>query len=49
MFVTNDIAGIGLPEYYKHQWPLLLALLFALFLVAAIPALSLTLPNLVFG
>ena len=46
MYVTNDIAGIGMGEYFKHVKPFYLALGVVLLLLTFIPELSTALPAL---
>lgn len=46
MYVTNDIAGIGMGEYFRHVKPFYLALFGSLALLTLIPILSTFVPNL---
>jgi C4-dicarboxylate transporter, DctM subunit len=46
MFLLCRIAGIGLLEFWRHMWPIFLAMVLALLAVTLIPPLSTWLPNL---
>ncbi len=46
MYVTNDIAGIGMGEYFKHVKPFYLALFGALALITLFPIITTLIPNL---
>jgi tripartite ATP-independent transporter DctM subunit len=45
LYVTTQLADIRLEETFKAVWPMVLAMLFALVIVIAFPALSLYIPN----
>lgn len=45
LYVTTQLAGIRLEETFKAVWPMVLAMLVALFVVIAFPALSLYIPK----
>ena len=47
LFVGCAVGGVRLEEAVKTMWPFYLAILIALLLVTFIPAISLTLPNLI--
>ncbi|MBI3966767.1 MAG: TRAP transporter large permease [Chloroflexi bacterium] len=49
MFLLQRIANISMGEYIRAMWPFLTALIVLLMLVTYVPALTLWLPNLVFG
>ncbi len=49
MFAVCGITGTTPKEYTKEIWPLLLAVITVLLLVTFVPAISLTLPALVYG
>ncbi len=46
MYVTNDIAGIGMGEYFRHVKPFYLALFGSLALIILFPILVTFIPNL---
>lgn len=45
LYVTTQLAGIRLEETFKAVWPMVLAMLVALLIVIAFPALSLYIPG----
>lgn len=45
LYVTTQLADIRLEETFKAVWPMVLAMLFALVIVSAFPALSLYIPK----
>ena len=47
MFLVCRIAGIGLPEFWRHCWPIFLVLLGTLLVTALYPPLTTWLPDLV--
>jgi TRAP-type C4-dicarboxylate transport system permease large subunit len=49
LFVGCAIGGVKIEKAVQTIWPFYLAILTALLLTTYIPAISLTLPNLVFG
>jgi TRAP-type C4-dicarboxylate transport system permease large subunit len=49
LFICSNIAGVPLGKVVRALVPFLLINLFVLLLVSYVPALSLWLPNLVFG
>lgn len=48
LFLVSSISKISVGEVLKGVWPMIIALLIVLFLIAYVPALTLWLPNLVF-
>jgi len=46
MYLLCRLAGIGLHEFWRYQWPIFLMMLFALALVTYFPALTTFLPDL---
>jgi TRAP-type C4-dicarboxylate transport system permease large subunit len=48
MYTAISIVGVPIERYIKEALPLLGALIFVLFLVTFVPAISLTLPRLMF-
>jgi tripartite ATP-independent transporter DctM subunit len=49
MYTATSISGVRLEDYTREAWPLFSALVAVLLLVSTVPAISLWLPNLVFG
>lgn len=49
MFTTCSITGCPLDQFVKEAIPFIIALLVSLLLVTYIPAISLILPNLLYG
>jgi len=49
MYLSNAIIGCTVGEFTRAAWPFLVALLVVLMLVILFPALSLTIPNALFG
>lgn len=45
MFITISIAKVRMEDYVKQAWPFMVAFIIALFLLSAIPAISLYLPQ----
>ena len=48
MYTAISVVGVPLERYIKEALPLIAALIAVLFLVTFVPALSLTLPSLLF-
>ncbi len=49
MYLSNSIIGCSVAEFTRASWPFFLALIGVLSLVVLFPALSLTVPNWLFG
>ena len=49
LFVASGISGLGLGDVCKAAIPWFFALLFGLLIITYIPAISLWLPNLMYG